>query len=139
GSSLYTYTLTIKEPNSESTRTQRGHVILNRAGSATDQVWVTSDSAVSVGAEGRLSRLTVVGSGEATVGGAQMPGESGRPSAPNARGSQERQTQERVVEGKHQDSPQSEGKKERPQSPSFGGPADIMVNDLQFTDRGTNI
>src|SRR5207237_273998 len=41
GSGLYAYTLTIKDPVGEPTRTQRGHVILDRA-SSNDRVWVTS-------------------------------------------------------------------------------------------------
>lgn len=71
---LYTYTLTIKDQTTGETRTQRGHVIVNRAGSATDQVWVASSQPVSVGAGGGVSQVTVVSSGEATVGGAELPG-----------------------------------------------------------------
>jgi hypothetical protein len=70
-SGLYAYTLTIKDQTSEGSHVQRGHVIVNRA-SDTDRVWVTSDRTVGIGAGGGGDKLTVAGTSETTVGGADV-------------------------------------------------------------------
>ncbi|HZS08473.1 MAG TPA: hypothetical protein VFD58_26805 [Blastocatellia bacterium] len=70
-SGLYSYALSTKADAEEKARTQRGHVILDRPSSA-DRIWVTSDKSASIGAESAGVRLTVVGSGEVTVGGAEL-------------------------------------------------------------------
>lgn len=72
---LYVYTLKFLDDNNEPMATQRGHVIVNRA-SANDRIWVTSNNAAGVGAT--AAELTVVGSPEATIGGAKLPEETPR-------------------------------------------------------------
>jgi hypothetical protein len=69
-SGLYAYTLTIKAANDETARAQRGHLIIDRA-SNSDRVWVTSTQAVGIGSE--APQVSVVGSREVTVGGAELP------------------------------------------------------------------
>ncbi|HZS06039.1 MAG TPA: hypothetical protein VFD58_14465 [Blastocatellia bacterium] len=78
-SGLYAYTLTTKAATDETARTQRGHLIIDRAGSSADRVWVTSNPELSVGAASEARKVTVVGGGETTVGGAELPRE--RPSS----------------------------------------------------------
>jgi len=102
-SGLYAYSLSIKEPTSQTARTQRGHVMVDRAGSDSDRVWVTSDSAATVGADSSLSRLTVTGSGEATLGGAQMPEATGRTAAARQSGETTRSGQGRTLSPTHED------------------------------------
>ncbi|HKQ73694.1 MAG TPA: hypothetical protein VJ810_08220, partial [Blastocatellia bacterium] len=70
-SGLYAYTLTIKDANSETPETRRGHLILERG---RDQLWVTSEGAI--GAEESLSGgdLTVSSGPEASVAGARIGG-----------------------------------------------------------------
>ncbi len=65
---LYVYTLKFWDENNQQISTQRGHVIINRA-SSSDRIWVTSNNSTGVGSS---SELTVVGSPDATVGGARM-------------------------------------------------------------------
>lgn len=92
-SGLYAYTLTIKDQDGESSRTQRGHVIVDRA-SSSDRVWITSSSEIGVGTPTTGEELTVVGASESTVGGAKLPGEDTRTTAesgtnkPNGKGDQ---------------------------------------------------
>jgi hypothetical protein len=69
-SGLYAYSLTTKAVNDEAARTQRGHLIIDRA-SNSDRVWVTSTQAVGIGSE--APQVSVVGSREVTVGGAELP------------------------------------------------------------------
>ncbi|HEY7914064.1 MAG TPA: hypothetical protein VIG62_19290 [Blastocatellia bacterium] len=76
-SGLYSYTLTINSQDHEASRTQRGHVIINRAGED-DRIWVTSNSAIGVGAETDDPKLTVIGATDSTLGGASLPGERTR-------------------------------------------------------------
>ena len=66
---LYVYRLKFWDENGEELPAQRGHVIVNRAGSA-DRIWVTSNNSTGVGSS---SELTVVGSPDSTVGGARLP------------------------------------------------------------------
>ncbi len=75
-SGLYAYTLTIKAVNDETPRTQRGHLIADRA-SSSDRVWLTSTQPVGIGADSTTPQVTVSGSPEATVGGAELPGRDG--------------------------------------------------------------
>src|SRR5262249_16926649 len=84
-SGLYAYTLTIKDQTSAASRTQRGHIIVNRASSA-DRVWVTSNSAIGVGAPTAEPELTVVGAGEATIGGAKVAEQTARAIAESGTG-----------------------------------------------------
>lgn len=70
-SGLYSYALSTKAATEEKARTQRGHVILDRPSSA-DRIWVTGDKGASIGAESPDVKLSVVGSGEVTVGGAEL-------------------------------------------------------------------
>ena len=65
---LYVYRLKFWDENGQELPAQRGHVIVNRAGSA-DRIWVTSNNSTGVGSS---SELTVVGSPESTVGGARL-------------------------------------------------------------------
>jgi hypothetical protein len=83
---LYIYTLTIKDPATGVDRTQRGHVILNRAGSESDQGWVTSTQPVGISAGNEATQLTVVGSRAATLGGAELPGSLPRRQTSEERG-----------------------------------------------------
>jgi hypothetical protein len=71
-SGLYAYTLTLKDQTDGSRHVQRGHVIVDRA-SAADRVWVTSSQHAGVGADNEATKVTVVGSHESTVGGAELP------------------------------------------------------------------
>jgi len=77
-SGLYSYTLTIKDANSETPATRRGRLILE---SGRDRLWVTSQGAI--GAEESLSggELTVSSDSEVAVAGARL----GRRAASNAR------------------------------------------------------
>lgn len=84
-SGLYNYTLTIDGQDHEAGRTQRGHVIINRAGED-DRIWVTSDNAVGVGAETADPRLTVIGATDSTLGGASLPGEPARAGTGSGKG-----------------------------------------------------
>jgi len=84
-SGLYDYTLTIKDQTGAASRTQRGHIIVNRASSA-DRVWVTSSSAVGVGAPTAEPELTVVGADETTLGGAKVAEQTGRAIAESGTG-----------------------------------------------------
>jgi len=90
-SGLYAYTLTIKNQTGEGNYVQRGHVIVDRA-STSDRVWVTSDKAIGVGAGNDGSKLTVAGTSETTVGGADVSEKTGRSSAEGRTGA-ERKTQ----------------------------------------------
>src|SRR5262249_50662722 len=72
-SGLYAYTLTTKAVNDEAPRTQRGHLIVDRA-SNSDRVWLTSAQPVGLGADTAAPQLTVSGSPEATVGGVELAG-----------------------------------------------------------------
>ena len=65
---LYVYRLKFWDENGQELPAQRGHVIVNRAGSA-DRIWVTSNNSTGVGS---ASELTVVASPESTVGGARL-------------------------------------------------------------------
>lgn len=65
---LYVYTLKFWDENNQQAGVQRGHVIINRAGSS-DRIWVTSNNSTGVGSS---SELTVVGSPDSTVGGARL-------------------------------------------------------------------
>jgi len=76
-SGLYAYTLTIKDQTGAAGRRQRGHIIVNRASSA-DRVWITSNSAVGVGAPTAEPELTVVGADESTLGGAKVAEQTAR-------------------------------------------------------------
>ncbi|HZS05450.1 MAG TPA: hypothetical protein VFD58_11490 [Blastocatellia bacterium] len=96
GSGLYAYTLTIKDSAGETTRTQRGHVIVNRAGEG-DRVWVTSDSEVGVGAAGDGTRLTVTGSSDVTVAGVEVPVVPTRRDGEDRRGGTKRTGSDRAV------------------------------------------
>src|SRR5262245_5971958 len=78
-SGLYSYTLTLKLPNSDSPRAQRGHIILDRAGSSSDQIWVTSSNETGIGGDSGASQLTVTGSSESVIGGARVTTENERP------------------------------------------------------------
>jgi hypothetical protein len=71
-SGLYSYILAFKEPASETPRLQRGHIILDRP-SQTERIWVTSDGSSGIGASDSGVKLTVVGSSEALLGGAELP------------------------------------------------------------------
>lgn len=82
---LYAYKLTAQNEQGETAWTQRGHVIIDRAG-ASDRIWVASSNAIGVGS---ASELTVAGSPEATVGGASLTGAS----APSRVESKERQAE----------------------------------------------
>ena len=86
-SGLYAYTLSLTDPTSDTPRTQRGHVILDRP-STSERIWVTSDRSTSLGATSSEVRLTVIGSSETTVGGAELPGIE-----PRREGAEERQAQ----------------------------------------------
>jgi len=68
-SGLYAYTLTIKEPNSETPALRRGHLILE---SGRDRLWVTNQGAI--GAEAAVSggELTVSSGPETSVAGARI-------------------------------------------------------------------
>lgn len=70
-SGLYLYTLTIKDAAGELSQ-RRGYLIVNRAGDA-DRVYVATGDKVGIGAGSEVSQVTVVGSNEATVGGAELP------------------------------------------------------------------
>ena len=87
-SGLYAYALTIKEQAREGTRVQRGHVIVDRA-SAADRVWVTSDRAAGIGTGGEKSKLTVAGTSETTVGGAEVSEAAEKSTTNTARGPEE--------------------------------------------------
>jgi hypothetical protein len=78
-SGLYAYTLTLKIPNSDSQRAQRGHIILDRAGSSSDQIWVTSRNETGIGGDSGAPQLTVTGSSESVIGGARVTTENERP------------------------------------------------------------
>ncbi len=71
-SGLYAYTLTTKSATDEAPHTQRGHLIVDRA-SSSDRVWLTSTQPVGIGADSTTPQVTVSGSPEATVGGAELP------------------------------------------------------------------
>ncbi|HZS06443.1 MAG TPA: hypothetical protein VFD58_16510, partial [Blastocatellia bacterium] len=73
---LYAYTLTTREPNSDQTRTQRGHLIVDRA-STSDRVWVTSNREVGLGTS-EPSGVTVTGSRTETLGGVELAREAPR-------------------------------------------------------------
>ncbi len=112
-SGLYAYTLTLKLPNSDSPRAQRGHIILDRAGSSRDQIWVTSSNETGIGGDSGASQLTVTGSNESVIGGARVTTE-------NERTAIRRTSDGRAVE--------EQGKNDRadtqpnaPNSPSIGG------------------
>ena len=67
-SGLYAYTLTTKAVTDEAPRTQRGHLIVDRA-SSSDRVWLTSTQPVGIGAGSESPQVTVSGSRESqTVG-----------------------------------------------------------------------
>jgi hypothetical protein len=83
-SGLYAYTLTLKIPNSDSPRAQRGHIILDRAGSSSDQIWVTSRNETGIGGDSGAPQLTVTGSSESVIGGARVTTENERPALPRA-------------------------------------------------------
>src|SRR5262249_28125244 len=68
---LYLYTLTIKDAAGETTQ-RRGYLIVNRAGDA-DRIYVATGEQVGIGAGNEAAQVTVVGSPETTVGGAQLP------------------------------------------------------------------
>jgi hypothetical protein len=72
-SGLYTYTLTSKAATEETARTQRGHLMLARP-SDNERIWITNDQSASIGADSSAVKLSVIGSGETTVGGAELPG-----------------------------------------------------------------
>ncbi len=65
---LYAYSLKFWDENNQQLSVQRGHVIVNRA-SNSDRIWVTSNNSTGIGSG---SELTVVGSSDATVGGARL-------------------------------------------------------------------
>lgn len=65
---LYVYRLKFWDETGQELPAQRGHVIVNRAGSA-DRIWVTSNNSTGVGS---ASELTVVSSPDSTVGGARL-------------------------------------------------------------------
>jgi hypothetical protein len=72
-SGLYAYTLTSKLLSAETSHTQQGYLIVNRA-SSSDRVWMTSESNASLGANSQAAKLTVIGNNELVVGGAELPG-----------------------------------------------------------------
>ena len=83
-SGLYAYILTLKIPNSDSPRAQRGHIILDRAGSSSDQIWVTSRNGTGIGGDSGAPQLTVTGSSESVIGGARVTTENERPAPQRA-------------------------------------------------------
>jgi hypothetical protein len=133
-SGLYAYTLTIKDPAGGAPRIRRGHVILDRA-SNTDRVWVTSNSTVGVGGESRSSQVTVTGSGEMTIGGAQMPEADDRSTGAKREGIA-RQASDRAVDTKEPETGVSRDKK--PPASASSTAATTLVDDIQFTDVGAD-
>lgn len=69
---LYAYTLSMKEPDSETARVRRGHFIVDRAKERdeSDKLWVTSQNDSGVGVE-----LTLARDENSTVAGAALNGE----------------------------------------------------------------
>src|SRR5207253_9699210 len=107
-------------------RTQRGHLILDRASNA-DRVWVTSDSTVGIGSEGRGSRVTVTGSSDATVGGAQMPEQSGRATTTSTRsGGGESRLAGKLAESKPANTATDQMPGSTPQAPQADGTFDNL-------------
>jgi hypothetical protein len=72
-SGLYTYTLSSKAASEETARTQRGHLMLARP-SERERIWITNDQSASIGADSSAIKLAVIGSGETTVSGVELPG-----------------------------------------------------------------
>jgi hypothetical protein len=134
-SGLYAYSLTTKDTSGDAVRTQRGYVILERAGGSSDRVWVTSDTRLGIGAESRGSHVTVTGSSEATVGGAQMPATDER-SVGTKREGIARQASDRAVETKEPEPAASRDKKDVNSAPTPA--ATTLVDDIQFSDAGVN-
>jgi hypothetical protein len=71
-SGLYAYTLTTKAATDETARTQRGHLIVDRA-SSSDRVWLTSTKPIGVGADSAAPQVTVRDSVNATASKAKLP------------------------------------------------------------------
>jgi hypothetical protein len=90
---LYLYTLSIKNLVGETSQ-RRGYLIINRTGDA-DRVYVATSDKVGIGAGGEASTVTVVGSPEATVGGAELPVRGQRGEASDERSSMQRDTSAR--------------------------------------------
>jgi hypothetical protein len=84
-SGLYTYTLTSKAATEETTRTQRGHLMLARP-SESERIWITNDQSASIGTDSSTVKLSVIGSGETTVGGVELPVSAPRREASEERG-----------------------------------------------------
>src|SRR5262245_21839144 len=112
-SGLYAYTLTVKIPNSDSPRAQRGHIILDRAGSSSDQIWVTSSNETGVGGESGASQFTVTGSSESVIGGARVTTENERPAL-------QRASDGRALE-EHGKNDQSDSQPKATNAPNIGG------------------
>src|SRR5581483_3437109 len=106
-SGLYAYTLTIRDQTGEGSRVQRGHVIVDRA-SAADRVWVTSEKAVGIGAGGERSKLTVAGTSETTVGGADVSEATSRSTAERGRSNSDRKAQAKA-EGEQSEAAAADG------------------------------
>ncbi|HZS06049.1 MAG TPA: hypothetical protein VFD58_14515, partial [Blastocatellia bacterium] len=107
-SGLYAYTLSTRADTETTAHTQRGHLIIDRASSA-DRVWVTSSSEVGVGTASDARKVTVVGGGDATVGGAELPRERTRNSQSDPR------TTDRQV-----DATRADGRKTQPSAVTSG-------------------
>src|SRR5215470_15392539 len=66
---LYAYTLTIKDANSETPATRRGHLILERG---RDQLWVTGEGAIGAEESPSGGEMTVSSGAERSVAGARI-------------------------------------------------------------------
>jgi hypothetical protein len=114
-SGLYAYTLSIKEEGAETARVRRGHFIVDRTkdrDSATDKLWVTSQSDNGVGTE-----LTVARDETTTVAGVSVPSrERGSGRSGTERG------------GEVERSGESGVKKDKAKKDKKGGPAELTVD-----------
>lgn len=102
-SGLYAYTLTTKAVTDGAAHTQRGHLILDRA-SSSDRLWVASSQETALGTGSEITKLTIIGNNETTLGGAELPvstprrEESGERSQPQ-RDAPNRQADNRLEDG----------------------------------------
>src|SRR6185436_11476664 len=110
-SGLYAYTLTTKAATDDNPRTQRGHLIVDRA-SNTDRVWLTSTQPVGIGADSTAPQVSVSGSREVTLGGAELPGD-----VPPREASGERSALQRDAQGRQLGNRIEDGSRAAPTGP----------------------